>query len=118
MTNLLLSPLHRSFDLSRRVATSAMRISGSVVAPVSGPLAQMASTARATVRLAPTLAMGAYEQLGERVPRSIAQQLPARVVEVEALEARIARLEAATPKPRSTKAGASSNAAGARRSSR
>jgi hypothetical protein len=89
--------MQRSLELSRRVATSAMRVSGAMVAPVSGSLAQLGSTARATARLAPTLAMGAYEQLGEHMPRSIAQQLPARTAEVDALEARVARLEAAAP---------------------
>ncbi len=104
MINLLLAPVQRSFELSRRVGTSAARLSGSMMAPVTRPLMQMRDSTLATVRLGPALAMGAYEQLEQHVPRSIAQQLPARTAEVEALEARVARLEAAASKPRAAKA--------------
>jgi hypothetical protein len=111
MTNLMLVPLHRSFTLSRRVATSAVRVSGAMLAPVTGPVSQLTSTAKATLRLAPTLMMGAYEQVGELVPRSLAQQLPARVADVDSLEARVARLEAAALERRTTKSAATPRAA-------
>ena len=59
------------------------------------------------LRHVPAVAQGAMEQLHALVPSAIAQQLPARTAEVDALEARVRRLETAAvaktaPKPRSS----------------
>lgn len=96
MTNLLLEPVQRTVVLGRRAVATATRLS----APVLGPLASSVGAARRAVEHAPALALGAVEQLGGRLPAGIGEQLPVRQGEVAALEARVARLEAAAAAPK------------------
>lgn len=97
MTNMLHNPLSRTLQAGRHAAATMSRVAESTITPVVGPLARpLASMTTAVCRaaeLAPALAAGAFDRLGERIPHVIANRLPATNGDVEALAARVVRLE-------------------------
>lgn len=88
MTNLLVFPVTQSVRQGRRIVNLAARVASPLVGSAR-------STARSTMWFAPTLVVGSAEQMVARLPDVIARQFPARAAEVDQLEARVARLEAA-----------------------
>lgn len=102
MTNLVLEPMTRTLGLGRQAVATASRLAAPVTAPLARPLAAVAGSARAALRHAPALAVGAVEQVSSRLPHVVTEQLPARQGVVDALAARIADLEATAAAPVTT----------------
>lgn len=117
MTKMLHHPLSRTLRAGRHAVVAMTRVAESTITPVVGPLARplasMTTAARRAAQVAPALAAGAYDRFGERIPHVIANRLPATNGDVEALTARVVRLESA-PSVKAGATGKSVRAAAAR----